>query len=121
MQEYFDCRAILSGDSLERKLEASFRLFDKDGNGELSRDEILQILEFVSLSVLRKDLIAQHGVDEALRVPLSMGYDATQEVQKIADKIFAVADKNKSGTLNYKEFKQGHYEDPSIMGFFKQF
>jgi len=57
--EYMALMGVTFGGTIEQKLQASFEIFDKDGNGQLSKDEVRQMLIMVVKQVTRAQLKAK--------------------------------------------------------------
>ncbi len=85
--------------TLEEKLEWSFNLYDLNGDGLISRSEMLNIVEAIYKMV-------------GTMVTLPVDEDTPQ---KRVDKIFAAMDKNKDESLTKDEFIAGARLDSSIV------
>ncbi|KAG9273523.1 guanylyl cyclase-activating protein 2-like [Astyanax mexicanus] len=87
---------VFRGD-LEHKLRWSFKVYDKDGNGFVDREELRAIVESIYRvkKVDRKEPVA--SLDE------------------ICERIFKVVDENGDGNITLDEFVEGAKKDPWIL------
>uniref|UniRef100_A0A665V1D7 Guanylyl cyclase-activating protein 2-like n=1 Tax=Echeneis naucrates TaxID=173247 RepID=A0A665V1D7_ECHNA len=97
--EYVAAVHLVLRGKLEDKLKWSFKVYDKDGNGCLDRQEVRHI---VKVSIIYK--IKQHN-DPAI----------TENIDDICDKIFHLVDKNKDSQISLEEFIEGAEKDPWVM------
>lgn len=109
IREYMALMGVTFGGDIDEKLEASFQLFDEDGNGELSQEEVERMATMVFKSMLSRagggELTSKHK----------------KEIKQIVKEIFKNVDKDGSGSLDKEEFKKGFKEHPEMCRFFKQF
>ncbi|KAK2533890.1 hypothetical protein Q9233_004427 [Columba guinea] len=84
-REFICALSITSRGSFEQKLNWAFNMYDLDGDGKITRVEMLEIIE-----------------------------DGLTPEQRV-DKIFSKMDKNKDDQITLDEFKEAAKSDPSIV------
>ncbi|XP_068580424.1 guanylyl cyclase-activating protein 2-like [Cebidichthys violaceus] len=90
---------VFRGD-LEHKLRWSFKVYDKDGNGYVDREELWSIID--SLYRIKKGS--------------KIDTDDTQlTVDEVADRILQAVDSDGDGQINLEEFIRGAQEDPWVL------
>eukprot|EP01088_Endostelium_zonatum_P014088 TRINITY_DN2953_c0_g2_i1.p1 TRINITY_DN2953_c0_g2~~TRINITY_DN2953_c0_g2_i1.p1 ORF type:complete len:190 (+),score=64.39 TRINITY_DN2953_c0_g2_i1:198-767(+) len=108
IKEYMALMGVTFGGSIEKKLEASFNLFDENGDGQLDKTEIERMASFVFRSMVGNS-----------KDPLTEKQQRT--IERIVNEVFDKVDSDKSGTLDRNEFNAGFKDHPEICNFFKQF
>jgi len=121
IHEYMALMGVTFGGTMEQKLKASFEIFDKNGDGVLSRDEVRNMLIMVVKQVTRAQLKAKKGERVTGETPVEIDKEGMAKIEQILDEIFNEVDTDKSGTIDMNEFIKGFSEHPDICGFFKQF
>ncbi|XP_019967728.1 guanylyl cyclase-activating protein 2-like [Paralichthys olivaceus] len=87
---------VLRG-KLEDKLKWSFKVYDRDGNGCLDRQEVRHIVRIINK-------IKRHNDPEV-----------TENIDDICNRIFDLVDKNKDSQISLEEFIEGAERDPWVM------
>ncbi|MEQ2190393.1 hypothetical protein XENOCAPTIV_008567 [Xenoophorus captivus] len=87
---------VLRGKLID-KLKWSFKVYDKDGDGSLTNQEVRRVVKIVT-KIKRHD---DPNVEE--------------DVEDICDRIFELVDKNKDSQISLEEFIEGAQKDPWLL------
>uniref|UniRef100_A0A915LR80 EF-hand domain-containing protein n=1 Tax=Meloidogyne javanica TaxID=6303 RepID=A0A915LR80_MELJA len=97
--EFIKALSITSRGNLDEKLQWAFKLYDLDGDGFISRQEMESIVSSIN-----------RMVGDSVRLS-----DEDNSPEKRVERIFAMMDKNNDEQLTLEEFKEGAKADPSIV------
>lgn len=120
IDEYLTMMGVLHWGSIEQKLKASFSLFDKNGDGQLSPKEINEM--FVSMvKQKRAGELSEKTKTKVLTSTITLSEKDLDSINRVVLTVFEKVDTDKSGEIDYQEFITGFTTHPDICGFFKQF
>ena len=94
-REFVCAMSVTTRGEPDDKLKWAFGIYDQDGNGFITKEEMLEIIRAVS---------KMHGDKEGEETP-----------EKKVEKFLTQMDKNKDGKLSVEEFIQGVKSDPKII------
>lgn len=117
-KEFICALSVTSRGKTEDKLDWAFQLYDIDGDGKISYDEMLQIVEAIYKMVLQKIIdnycwgleLKRDQVGSMVKLP-----EDEDTPEKRVKKIFAMMDKDENGSLDVEEFKEGSKRDETIV------
>ncbi|POW03313.1 hypothetical protein PSHT_11730 [Puccinia striiformis] len=99
-KEFICALSVTSRGQLDEKLKWAFQLYDIDGDGYITYEEMLQMC----------DQSTKLMTGQMVKLPAD---EDTPE--KRVDKIFRMMDHNKDHKLTFDEFKEGSKQDPTIV------
>ncbi|XP_029000135.1 guanylate cyclase activator 1g [Betta splendens] len=95
--EYVAAVNLVLRGKLEDKLKWSFKVYDRDKNGCLDRDEIRQVITII------------------YKIKKHRNPDMTENTDYICERVFEVLDKNEDSQISLEEFIEGAKKDPWVM------
>ncbi|KAM3625624.1 uncharacterized protein V6R79_014942 [Siganus canaliculatus] len=95
--EYVAAVHLVFRGKLEDKLKWSFKVYDRDGNGCLDRQEVKHILKII------------------YKIKKQNNPSGPTSIEAVCDRIFELVDKNKDSQISLEEFIEGAEKDPWVM------
>ncbi|KAK3516190.1 hypothetical protein QTP70_005697 [Hemibagrus guttatus] len=113
-REFICALSITSRGSFEQKLNWAFNMYDLDGDGKITRVEMLEIIESITIQwFVSKRLYQAIYKMVGTVIMMKMNEDSLTPEQRV-DKIFSKMDKNNDDQISLEEFKEAAKSDPSI-------
>lgn len=117
-KEFICALSVTSRGKMEDKLDWAFQLYDIDGDGKITYDEMLAIVEAIYkmvgywiCCVILDFADAMHTqVGSMVKLP-----EDEDTPEKRVRKIFRMMDKDENGSLDIEEFKEGSKRDETIV------
>lgn len=111
LTEFITGLSILCKGSVEEKLALSFKAYDIDGNGFISKDELALMFKSAWIAGFRA-LCASHGNEDLSMDDLN---EFSEEMANLfAENAFDTLDTNGDGQLSFEEFKEFALAEPKI-------
>ncbi|NXK19154.1 VISL1 protein, partial [Arenaria interpres] len=118
-REFICALSITSRGSFEQKLNWAFNMYDLDGDGKITRVEMLEIIDLRSMLIHLLNCLFGFFPKAIYKmvgtvIMMKMNEDGLTPEQRV-DKIFSKMDKNKDDQITLDEFKEAAKSDPSIV------
>ncbi|KAH3761242.1 hypothetical protein Pelo_6934 [Pelomyxa schiedti] len=120
VREYLAMMGVTHGGTLEQKLNASFELFDKNGDGVLSKEEIREMFVMI-VKQKRTATNMRKSAGSAAASAVELDDKAMAAINSVINTVFDRIDVDRNGTIDRDEFLNGFAKHPDVCGFFKQF
>ncbi|XP_070763262.1 guanylyl cyclase-activating protein 2-like [Enoplosus armatus] len=98
--EYVAALHLILRGNLEDRLKWSFKMYDKDRNGKLDRQEVKRIIRIIYKIKLQTS-------------------EVSMTPSEICDRIFELVDQNDDGQISLSEFMEGAQKDDWVMSLLK--
>ncbi|XP_045564790.1 guanylyl cyclase-activating protein 2-like [Salmo salar] len=98
--EYTAALHLILRGNLEDRLKWSFKIYDKDGNGKLDRQEVKNLIRIIYKIQLHTTAI-------------------NMTPNEVCDRIFELVDENHDGQISFSEFMEGAQKDEWVMNMLK--
>eukprot|EP01119_Soliformovum_irregulare_P016309 TRINITY_DN46_c0_g1_i1.p2 TRINITY_DN46_c0_g1~~TRINITY_DN46_c0_g1_i1.p2 ORF type:complete len:234 (+),score=74.28 TRINITY_DN46_c0_g1_i1:57-758(+) len=111
LTEFITGLSLLCKGTPEEKLKFSFKAYDLDGNGFITKDELALMFKSAWIAGFRA-LCATHGNDDLSMEDLN---EFSEEMANLfAENAFETLDQNGDGRLSFEEFKEFALAEPKI-------
>jgi len=111
LNEFVSGLSLLCKGTIEEKLALSFKAYDLDGNGYISKDELALMFKSAWIAGFRA-LCATHGNEELSMEDLN---EFSEEMATLfAENAFDTLDTNGDGKLSFEEFREFAMAEPKI-------
>jgi len=111
LTEFVTGLSLLCKGTVEEKLALSFKAYDLDGNGYITKDELASMFKSAWISGFRA-LCATHGNEDLSMEDLN---EFSEEMATLfAENAFDTLDTNGDGQLSFEEFKEFALAEPKI-------
>jgi Ca2+-binding protein (EF-Hand superfamily) len=115
-KEFICALSVTSRGKMEDKLDWAFQLYDIDGDGKITYDEMLAIVEAIYKMVCSRKIPGSTTVTDRLQVGSMVKLPEDEDTpEKRVRKIFRMMDKDENGSLDIEEFKEGSKRDETIV------
>lgn len=119
-KEFICALSVTSRGKMEDKLDWAFQLYDIDGDGKITYDEMLAIVEAIYKMVCICRILPAYqsyqGSANVCQVGSMVKLPEDEDTpEKRVRKIFRMMDKDENGSLDMEEFKEGSKRDETIV------
>lgn len=118
LHEFVTGLSLLCKGTIEQKLELSFKAYDLDGNGYISKDELASMFKSAWISAFQA-LCTTYGNEELSKEDLN---EFSEEMATLfSNKSFNTLDLNGDGQISFEEFKEFAMSEPKITASLNEF
>jgi Ca2+-binding EF-hand superfamily protein len=118
LHEFVTGLSLLCKGTIEQKLELSFKAYDLDGNGYISKDELASMFKSAWISAFQA-LCATYGNEELSKEDLN---EFSEEMAtQFSNNSFNTLDLNGDGQISFEEFKEFAMSEPKITATLNEF
>lgn len=115
-KEFICALSVTSRGKMEDKLDWAFQLYDIDGDGKISYEEMLAIVEAIYKMVSSRICLVYLVPNTVGQVGSMVKLPEDEDTpEKRVKKIFRMMDKDENGSLDMAEFKEGSKRDETIV------
>jgi Ca2+-binding EF-hand superfamily protein len=115
-KEFICALSVTSRGKMEDKLDWAFQLYDIDGDGKISYEEMLAIVEAIYKMVSSRSCLVCSYFNTLGQVGSMVKLPEDEDTpEKRVKKIFRMMDKDENGSLDMAEFKEGSKRDETIV------
>lgn len=118
-KEFICALSVTSRGKMEDKLDWAFQLYDIDGDGRISYEEMLSIVTAIYKMVggnCDKVRGSENNYADVVQVGSMVKLPEDEDTpEKRVKKIFKMMDKDENGSLDMEEFKEGSKRDETIV------
>lgn len=100
--------------TLRQRIAGSFAVYDVNHDGQLDREELRSMFQFLSKLKLARQLQALNAAIDSVE----LRPDVKKQIDALADKFLATLDTDKSGSLDFDEIIKGCTHDPECLRLF---
>ncbi|XP_075458940.1 guanylyl cyclase inhibitory protein-like isoform X4 [Ascaphus truei] len=120
-REYVTAISMLVQGSPEEKLKWSFRLYDKDRDGAITRAEMLEIMKFLLaikqsglLNLTKLPVAKQRNAVYKMTLAASINKAESLTAEECTNRLFIRLDKDQDAMISLQEFIDGSLDDDWI-------
>ena len=115
-KEFICALSVTSRGKMEDKLDWAFQLYDIDGDGRISYEEMLSIVTAIYKMVWFQSITPDGVLTCVVQVGSMVKLPEDEDTpEKRVRKIFRMMDKDENGSLDMEEFKEGSKRDETIV------
>ncbi|XP_075458938.1 guanylyl cyclase inhibitory protein-like isoform X2 [Ascaphus truei] len=113
-REYVTAISMLVQGSPEEKLKWSFRLYDKDRDGAITRAEMLEIMKSGLLNLTKLPVAKQRNAVYKMTLAASINKAESLTAEECTNRLFIRLDKDQDAMISLQEFIDGSLDDDWI-------
>lgn len=100
--------------TLRQRVAGSFAVYDINHDGQLDREELRNMFQFLSKLKLARQLQALNAAIDSVE----LRPDVKKQIDALADRLLATLDTDKNGSLDFNEVLRGCEHDPDCLRLF---